>query len=88
MAVIAGFVVAVAATPIAARVARRLGIVDEPGLLKVQTDPVPYLGGVAVFVALAIPVALGTPGVAGSAGTRARARARRMIATRLRRRRG
>ena len=61
MAVIIGFVVAVAATPIAARVARRLRIVDEPGPLKVQTDPVPYLGGVAVFVALAVPVALARP---------------------------
>ena len=30
-------------------------IVDEPGPLKVQTDPVPYLGGVAVFVAWRFP---------------------------------
>jgi UDP-GlcNAc:undecaprenyl-phosphate/decaprenyl-phosphate GlcNAc-1-phosphate transferase len=61
VALIVGFVVAVVAAPIAARVARRLGIVDEPGLLKVQTDPVPYLGGVAVFLALAVPVAVARP---------------------------
>jgi UDP-GlcNAc:undecaprenyl-phosphate/decaprenyl-phosphate GlcNAc-1-phosphate transferase len=61
VAVIVGFAVAVVATPIAAQVARRLGIVDAPGPLKVQTDPVPYLGGVAVFAALAIPVAVARP---------------------------
>jgi UDP-GlcNAc:undecaprenyl-phosphate GlcNAc-1-phosphate transferase len=61
VALIVGFVVAVAATPIAALVARRLRIVDEPGPLKVHTDPVPYLGGVAVFVALAVPVAVARP---------------------------
>lgn len=44
-------------TPVAAGVARRFGIVDRPGPLKVQREPVPYLGGLAVFVALAIPVA-------------------------------
>jgi UDP-GlcNAc:undecaprenyl-phosphate/decaprenyl-phosphate GlcNAc-1-phosphate transferase len=61
VALILGFVVAVAATPVAALVARRLGIVDEPGLLKVQQQPVPYLGGVAVFAALILPVAAARP---------------------------
>jgi UDP-GlcNAc:undecaprenyl-phosphate GlcNAc-1-phosphate transferase len=61
VALIVGFVVAVVAAPIAALVARRLGIVDSPGLLKVQTHPVPYLGGVAVFAALTVPVAVARP---------------------------
>jgi UDP-GlcNAc:undecaprenyl-phosphate GlcNAc-1-phosphate transferase len=61
VALIVGFVVAVVAAPIAALLARRLGFVDSPGLLKVQADPVPYLGGVAVFVALAVPVAVARP---------------------------
>ncbi len=56
MALIVAFVVAVILTPVAAWVATRLGIVDEPGPLKVQARAVPYLGGVAVLVALAGPV--------------------------------
>jgi len=61
LALIVGFVIAVVAVPVAARLARRLGIVDSPGFLKVQTDPVPYLGGAAVFIALAVPVAVTRP---------------------------
>jgi UDP-GlcNAc:undecaprenyl-phosphate GlcNAc-1-phosphate transferase len=56
MALIVAFVVAVLVTPVAARVATRLGIVDEPGPLKVHTKAVPYLGGVAVLVGLVGPV--------------------------------
>jgi UDP-GlcNAc:undecaprenyl-phosphate GlcNAc-1-phosphate transferase len=59
------FVVALAiglvATPLAAWAATRLSIVDEPGPLKPQARAVPYLGGVAVFVALAGPVAVDRP---------------------------
>ncbi|MCU1430160.1 MAG: UDP-N-acetylmuramyl pentapeptide phosphotransferase/UDP-N-acetylglucosamine-phosphate transferase [Actinomycetia bacterium] len=44
-------------TPIAARAARRFGVVDHPGPLKVQQTPVPYLGGLAVFAAIAVAVA-------------------------------
>ena len=36
MALIVGFLVAVVATPLAARLATRLGLVDEPGPLKVH----------------------------------------------------
>ncbi len=43
-------------TPVAALVARRLGVVDRPGPLKVQQAPVPYLGGIAVFVALGLGI--------------------------------
>ena len=52
MALIAGLVVAVIATPLAARLATRVGLVAHPGPLRVNTGPVPYLGGLAVFVGL------------------------------------
>jgi UDP-GlcNAc:undecaprenyl-phosphate/decaprenyl-phosphate GlcNAc-1-phosphate transferase len=61
VALIVAFVCALVATPIAAVAARRFGIVDSPGPLKVHSDPVPYLGGVAVFAALAGPVAVERP---------------------------
>ncbi len=61
MALIVALVVAVLATPVAALVATRLGIVDHPGPLKVHARPVPYLGGVAVFAGVAGPVAAARP---------------------------
>ena len=48
---VVAIVVALVATPLAARVAVRTGVLDRPGALKLQERPVPYLGGVAVFVA-------------------------------------
>jgi UDP-GlcNAc:undecaprenyl-phosphate GlcNAc-1-phosphate transferase len=46
-------------TPIFRDAARRFGVVDAPdGKLKTQEDPVPYLGGVAVFAAVLFPVSL------------------------------
>ena len=51
-----------AATPVAAGLARRFDLVDRPGPLKPQQAPVPYLGGAAVAPALAAgPVAAGRP---------------------------
>jgi UDP-GlcNAc:undecaprenyl-phosphate GlcNAc-1-phosphate transferase len=50
-------------TPIAMAVALRIGVVDHPGPLKLQASPVPYLGGVAVFVASAVGGVLGRPSV-------------------------
>ena len=55
------FAVALALTPVAARVARRYSIVDRPGALKVHEVAVPYLGGVSVSIAFAIPVAFVRP---------------------------
>jgi UDP-GlcNAc:undecaprenyl-phosphate GlcNAc-1-phosphate transferase len=60
MAVIAA-VVTLILTPLVITVANRTGIVDRPGSLKVQTTPVPYLGGVAVFAGLAVGAAAGRP---------------------------
>jgi UDP-GlcNAc:undecaprenyl-phosphate GlcNAc-1-phosphate transferase len=62
--VIAGAGAAVAAlmaTPLAAGVARRTGVVDRPGDLKPQSQAVPYLGGAAVFVATVVGGAVGRP---------------------------
>jgi UDP-GlcNAc:undecaprenyl-phosphate/decaprenyl-phosphate GlcNAc-1-phosphate transferase len=61
MALTVAFVVAVVAALLAARLARRLGLVDRPGPRKVQSEPVPYLGGLAVFAGLAGPVVIARP---------------------------
>jgi UDP-GlcNAc:undecaprenyl-phosphate GlcNAc-1-phosphate transferase len=55
------FALALVTTPVAMAVARRTGIVDRPGPLKRHGAPVPYLGGVAVFVAAAYGVLVGQP---------------------------
>lgn len=52
IALVLAFFVTLAITPIAIRVAHRTGMVDRPGALKVQSIPVAYLGGVAVFAGL------------------------------------
>jgi UDP-GlcNAc:undecaprenyl-phosphate GlcNAc-1-phosphate transferase len=47
------------ATPIAREAALRFGIVDQPdGRLKKQREPVPYLGGLAVFLAVLVSLLL------------------------------
>lgn len=51
-------VVVLVATPAARLVALRVRVLDRPGPLKVQTSPVPYLGGLAVMVGLAVGVAV------------------------------
>jgi UDP-GlcNAc:undecaprenyl-phosphate/decaprenyl-phosphate GlcNAc-1-phosphate transferase len=61
VALIVALVVAVVVAPLAAHLARRIGLVDRPGPRKVQTEPVPYLGGLAVYAALAGPVAVARP---------------------------
>ena len=61
VAFVAAFAVAVVATPAARRLSFALDIVDRPGPLKVQRRPVAYLGGGAVFVALAVTLAPNHP---------------------------
>lgn len=51
-AVLTAFAGSVLTVPLFARLARATGIVDRPGPLKVQTAPVPYLGGAAILVGL------------------------------------
>jgi len=48
----AALAAALVVTPLARRASFKLGVLDRPGPLKVQREPVAYLGGVAVFVAL------------------------------------
>ena len=67
-ALFAALGVALVATPLAAVLARRFGVVDRPGPLKVQQTPVPYLGGLAVFAALAVPVASVRPALLAPLG--------------------
>jgi UDP-GlcNAc:undecaprenyl-phosphate/decaprenyl-phosphate GlcNAc-1-phosphate transferase len=50
-------------TPVAIVTAKRLGIVDRPGALKPQHQPVPYLGGIAVFTGLIVGAVAGRPSV-------------------------
>ena len=61
MALILPLLVTALVTPLVARLAVVLGIVDRPGPLKLQREPIPYLGGVAVAIGIAIPVAISWP---------------------------
>lgn len=56
-----GLAAALVLTPLMAAVATRLGVVDRPGQLKVQSHAVPYLGGVAVFLAATAALAPSRP---------------------------
>jgi UDP-GlcNAc:undecaprenyl-phosphate/decaprenyl-phosphate GlcNAc-1-phosphate transferase len=42
-------ILAVGATPLARRVALRLGMIDRPNARKIHLDPIPLLGGVAIY---------------------------------------
>ena len=54
MELVVAAVVTLVTAPIVRRIALRLGIVDQPGPLKTHRSPVPYLGGVAVFLGLIV----------------------------------
>jgi UDP-GlcNAc:undecaprenyl-phosphate GlcNAc-1-phosphate transferase len=56
--------VAASLTPVAARLARRFGMLDHPSPNKVHGEPTPYLGGAAVAVSL-IVVGAATAGASG-----------------------
>jgi UDP-GlcNAc:undecaprenyl-phosphate/decaprenyl-phosphate GlcNAc-1-phosphate transferase len=51
---VVALIVTLIAAPVCRRVALRLGIVDRPGPLKTHRAPVPYLGGLAVFLGLLV----------------------------------
>ena len=54
------FIVAVFATPLAMRVARRFGVMDYPDqFLKPHAKPIPYLGGAAICLAWTVALVLG-----------------------------
>jgi UDP-GlcNAc:undecaprenyl-phosphate GlcNAc-1-phosphate transferase len=64
VALIVAAALGLALTPLAGAVARRLGIVDRPGPLKVQRAPVPYLGGLAVALAATPGLVAARPSIA------------------------
>ena len=45
-------------TPVSIRLAHLLGAVDVPSERKIHTAPIPRLGGVAVFLAIALAVVM------------------------------
>jgi UDP-GlcNAc:undecaprenyl-phosphate GlcNAc-1-phosphate transferase len=49
------FAVVVLLTPVVGGMARRLGVVDEPGGRRVNQLPVPRLGGLALFLGILVP---------------------------------
>jgi UDP-GlcNAc:undecaprenyl-phosphate/decaprenyl-phosphate GlcNAc-1-phosphate transferase len=55
------FVAAAAVTPLAGLLARRLRIVDRPGVLKPQQKAVPYLGGIGILAGLLVGAFLSRP---------------------------
>jgi UDP-GlcNAc:undecaprenyl-phosphate GlcNAc-1-phosphate transferase len=55
--VLVAFLVAVVVTPVARRAAFAWGVLDQPGPLKLQREPVPYLGGLAILAALFVVLA-------------------------------
>jgi UDP-GlcNAc:undecaprenyl-phosphate GlcNAc-1-phosphate transferase len=52
------FFLAVSATPIVKRLAVRLGLVDRPAARKMHTRPVPLMGGIAIYLAFVVTLAL------------------------------
>jgi UDP-GlcNAc:undecaprenyl-phosphate/decaprenyl-phosphate GlcNAc-1-phosphate transferase len=66
LALIASAGLTLALTPVAIRVAHRFGVLDHPGGHKAHTAPTPYLGGVAVSIAL-VTVATGGAMLRGEA---------------------
>jgi len=58
---ISAFAASVVFTPLAARVARRRGLVDQPGPLKPHEKATPYLGGIGVGSGVAIGAAVFRP---------------------------
>jgi UDP-GlcNAc:undecaprenyl-phosphate/decaprenyl-phosphate GlcNAc-1-phosphate transferase len=58
-AYVLAFLLALYGTPIARKAAVRFGVVDNPdGRLKNHRQPVPYLGGLAIYLAVLIPLCL------------------------------
>lgn len=57
------FALSAALVPVAGGVARRFGVMDEPGPRKVHDQPMPRIGGIAVFATFLVVVLAGYLGV-------------------------
>jgi UDP-GlcNAc:undecaprenyl-phosphate GlcNAc-1-phosphate transferase len=57
------FLLALAGTALARRLATRLGLIDAPGHRKVHTTPTPRNGGIGIFWGFAIPLLLATAAI-------------------------
>ena len=55
---LASLVLVIGVTPLAQRVARRVGMVDKPSARKQHTVPTPLLGGAAIFIAVILALIL------------------------------
>jgi len=51
-------ILAVISTPIVVRLGRKLNIVDAPDVRKIHSEPVPRIGGVAIFISMMVPIIL------------------------------
>jgi UDP-GlcNAc:undecaprenyl-phosphate GlcNAc-1-phosphate transferase len=59
----AAFLLSLAGTALARRIARRLGLIDAPGHRKVHTLPTPRNGGIGIFWGFTLPLLLALAGV-------------------------
>jgi UDP-GlcNAc:undecaprenyl-phosphate GlcNAc-1-phosphate transferase len=60
---VAAFVLSAALVPAAGRLARRFGVIDDPGPRKVHERPTPRIGGIAVWATFTVVVLAGYFGV-------------------------
>ncbi len=58
---LAGFIGALLATPLARRAAYRFGVIDQPSGRKVHTSATPLMGGLAIYAGMIVALALFSP---------------------------
>lgn len=58
-AFLCGLLTTLVSTPVVRRAAARLGFLDRPSDRKIHTNPVPYLGGVAIILAFSLALVAG-----------------------------
>ncbi len=56
-----GFAASLGLTPLSRQIAMRLGVIDRPRKRNITKKPTPMMGGLAIFVALALSLALFSP---------------------------
>jgi UDP-GlcNAc:undecaprenyl-phosphate GlcNAc-1-phosphate transferase len=57
---VVGFAASVGLTPITRQLAQRIGLVDKPNARKVHRDPIPLMGGLAMYISVVIALLLFT----------------------------